>query len=389
MADHDGKVKRRTTYAVQDLITAVNMIHQKQMGLMQAAREYNIPKSTLQNNLRKNKHGMCIGSPTSLTADQEQDLVDHLIAMQKMGVCLYEDQLKLEVQELMREAKHLDPSRKFRFADDMPGMCVCQKIFQRSMCAKKCVTIVQVHYFCSMSQKVRFQFGRTLSVYMSMHNFVVNVFSSCQKYFTWSLNVNYTYFSGRGWVDQFKKCHPQLAMRTPVHVSAGAAKVTEQQIHGWFTRMERTIQEIPGGGAVLKDPTWIFNCDESSFLLDASTGCMHKVFAAKGSHHVHQRAPRMKEQITVLGCVNAAGDFMPPMFMYPGKHLTRNIADAMRAFPEAFIGLTETGWMKGSVFVTWLAEFDRFVEQLSIEWPVVLFIDGHASHITIDAAQFC
>ncbi len=28
---------------------------------------------------------------------------------------------------------------------------------------------------------------------MSVHNFVVNVFSSCQKYFSWSLNVNYTY----------------------------------------------------------------------------------------------------------------------------------------------------------------------------------------------------
>ncbi len=148
MADHDGKVKRRATYAVQDLITAVNMIRQKQMGLMQAAREYNVPKSTLQNNLRKNKHGLCIGSPTSLTADEEQDLVDHLIAMQKMGVCLYEDQLKLEVQELMREAKHLDPSHKFRFADDMPGMCVCQKIFSNQCVRKsalplrKCVTSV-------------------------------------------------------------------------------------------------------------------------------------------------------------------------------------------------------------------------------------------------------
>ncbi len=162
-----------------------------------------------------------------------------------------------------------------------------------------------------------------------MHNFAVNVFSSCQKYFTWSLNVNYTYFSGRGWVDQFKKRHPQLAMRTPVRVSAGAAKVTEQQIHGWFTQMERTIREIPGGAAALKDPTCIFNCDESSFLLDASTGHVRKVFAAKGSHHVHQWAPGTKEQITVLGCVNAVGDFMPPMFMYPGKHLTRNIADAM------------------------------------------------------------
>ncbi len=257
------------------------------------------------------------------------------------------------------------------------------------MCAKKCVTIAQVRYFCSMSQKVHFQFGQTLSVYMSMHNFVVNVFSSCQKYFSWSLNVNYTYFSGRGWVDQFKKHHPQLAMRIPVRVSAGAAKVTEQQIRGWFARTERTIREIPGGAAALKDPMRIFNCDESGFPLDASTGCVRKVFAAKGSRHIHQWAPGTKEQITVLGCMNAAGDFMPPMFVYPGKHLTRNVADAMRAFPEAFISLTETGWMKGTAFVTWLAEFDRFVEQLSIEQPVVLFIDRHASHITIDAAWFC
>ncbi len=69
---------------------------------------------------------------------------------------------------------------------------------------------------------------------------------------------------------------------------------------------------------------------------------------------MHQRAPGTKEQITVLGCVNAVGDFMPPMFMYPGKHLTSNITDAMWAFREAFIGLTEMGWLKGSALITLL-----------------------------------
>ncbi len=45
--------------------------------------------------------------------------------------------------------------------------------------------------------------------------------------------------------------------------------------------------------------------------------------------------------------------------------------------------------MKGSAFVAWLAEFDRFVEWMSIERPVMLFINRHASHVTIDEARFC
>ncbi len=58
---------------------------------------------------------------------------------------------------------------------------------------------------------------------------------------------------------------------------------------------------------------------------------------------------------------------MPLMYVYPGKHLTRNIADAMWAFPEAFISLIEMGWMKGSAFVAWLSTSSSSRWALSIQ----------------------
>ncbi len=203
------------------------------------------------------------------------------------------------------------------------------------------------------------------------------------------MSSSFFLLTGRIWLNKFKKRHPELSLRAPSKVSVGAAMVTEGQIRCWFARTEETICNIPGGDAALGNPKRMFNCDESGFPLDASTGRVRKVFAAKGARHVHQRSTGTKEQITVLGCANAAGDFMPPFFVYPGANLTRTHTEAMKGFPEAYIGLNESGWMKAATYVAWLQEFVNFVDAHGIEKPVILFNDSHASHLSLDACRFC
>ena len=45
------------------------------------------------------------------------------------------------------------------------------------------------------------------------------------------------------------------------------------------------------------------------------------VVAQKGQKKVHYRVSGKKEQITVLGCVNAIGQSIPPMVTFKGKNL--------------------------------------------------------------------
>ena len=46
--------------------------------------------------------------------------------------------------------------------------------------------------------------------------------------------------------------------------------------------------------------------------------------------------------------------------------------------------VTDNGWMTGTIFVKWLEIFSQQVPQR----PILLIMDGHKSHVTIDAIEF-
>ncbi len=162
--------------------------------------------------------------------------------------------------------------------------------------------------------------------------------------------------------------------------------VSEVQIRQWFRKTQETIEAIPGGKEALGDPRRIWNMDESGFAMDAGTGKVRQVFARKGAKHVHQRCHGTKEQVTVACCASAGGDYMPPLMVFPGKYYTRGLG--MEEFSEALYGMTPSGWMTSSTFINWLKSFDAFLKEIKCPRPVILFLDGHASHVTVVAARF-
>ena len=124
----------------------------------------------------------------------------------------------------------------------------------------------------------------------------------------------------KGWVQKFLKRHKkEIRMRLPSRLSVGHTMLKRADIQRWYTEVRTHFAEIPGGLEALNDPSRVFNADESGFPLDASTGRVAKVLAGKGCKHVRLRAPGSKAQFTVLGCSNAAGDYMPPFMIFPGR----------------------------------------------------------------------
>ncbi|KAH3719494.1 hypothetical protein DPMN_062331 [Dreissena polymorpha] len=83
----------------------------------------------------------------------------------------------------------------------------------------------------------------------------------------------------------------------------------------WFENLRAfQIAEVDDWKNLLGDPRRFFNADESGFPLCVNTG---RVLAEKG--HVYQVTTSNKQQITVLACFNACGDYVPPLFVYPGE----------------------------------------------------------------------
>jgi len=90
-----------------------------------------------------------------------------------------------------------------------------------------------------------------------------------------------------------------------------------------------------------------------------------------------------RQYITVHCAGNAHGERLPPFILYKGKNLYQRW---MQGGPAgAVYGISESGWMDASNFLSWFHKlFLPAVLHLTKTGPVVLFFDGHYSHISFE-----
>lgn len=181
------------------------------------------------------------------------------------------------------------------------------------------------------------------------------------------------------------KRHPNISVRTSEHVTAASASISEQDIRNWFNGIQQYLKE-EGLYDVLCDPTRIFNGDETGFSLCPKTKA---VLAPKGCKDVYEvSVGNPKENLTVMFVFSAAGVMCHPMVVYNYKRLPQNILNSVPT--DWGIGLSDSGWMKSETFYEFIANiFHPFLLQNNIKLPVILFVDGHKSHLTYQLSTLC
>ena len=65
----------------------------------------------------------------------------------------------------------------------------------------------------------------------------------------------------------------------------------------------------------------------------------------------------------------------------------RNVG--LAGFQEATYTATQNRWMDSATFVAFLKSLFSFVKLKEIPLPIILFVDGHSTHMTLEAAEFC
>ncbi|XP_053406593.1 uncharacterized protein LOC128559316 [Mercenaria mercenaria] len=189
---------------------------------------------------------------------------------------------------------------------------------------------------------------------------------------------------GKDWFYGFKKRHPEISQRTAMTLGHQRAGINESMINGWFDSLQSFLhQEVTDWRNMVNDPRRCFSADESGFPLCVNTG---KVLAEKGARHVYQVTSSTKQQLTVMVCFNAFGDYIPPLIIFPGECF-RDCG--IQGFPEAIYGQTSNGWMDSELFVEFLKHFNTFVIEKCIQKPVILYVDGHSTHMSLEAATYC
>ena len=137
--------------------------------------------------------------------------------------------------------------------------------------------------------------------------------------------------------------------------------------------------------AILKDPTRLYNCDETFVLYSPGKQNVLAKTGSKDVYLVHKSSP--KAGVTVLATVSASGWTLPPFIVYPYQRRQPWMeTDKMPSGFEMF--LTKKGWMTVESFCFWLLH--QFIPQLksrNIEFPVILYLDGHRSHLNLEISE--
>ena len=85
--------------------------------------------------------------------------------------------------------------------------------------------------------------------------------------------------------------------------------------------------------------------------------------------------------VTALYALTAAGNSVPPMFVFPGVKFRDHM---MKGAPPDSIGVANpSGWTSAACFTEFMKHFIKHTK-CSKDRPVILILDNHDSHISIE-----
>ena len=108
-----------------------------------------------------------------------------------------------------------------------------------------------------------------------------------------------------------------------------------------------------------------------------------KVVTWKGPKNPSQVSSWLKSQVTVVGCISAGGQCLPPMVIWHRKNLPPELA--VSEVPGTIYGLSSKGRIDQELFDLWFIQhFLRYAPPIR---PLLLLMDGHSSHYCLSTIK--
>ncbi|GAB0095040.1 hypothetical protein DMENIID0001_103690 [Sergentomyia squamirostris] len=169
----------------------------------------------------------------------------------------------------------------------------------------------------------------------------------------------------------FRRRHPELKWKSEAYTQP--EKLTEGAVKLWLKNVDSQLGENAK----------ILGCPERVFSLELLVfGCPEK--------DVILRNPRKgdTERVTTIFAANANGILMSPQTLYMTDKMPAN---ADKQVPPGWkIGKTESGNITPSAFYDYFTStFVNFLTDNKIRRPVVVYIDGQKSNLTLHLQKFC
>lgn len=184
--------------------------------------------------------------------------------------------------------------------------------------------------------------------------------------------------AGPDWLQNFLKKNDSLSIRTPEATSLQRAINFNKNTVGQFFDLLAQVMD-----RYKFKTSDIWNVDETGVT---TVQKLSKVVAEKGMKQVGGiTSSERGVLVTLCVAVSASGNSVPPHFIFPRK---RYHSHFVRDGPTGCIGSgNQSGWMTASEFIEFIKHFALHVRPTK-ENPVLLLLDNHESHLSIEVIKF-
>ncbi|XP_037040649.1 tigger transposable element-derived protein 6-like [Bradysia coprophila] len=185
--------------------------------------------------------------------------------------------------------------------------------------------------------------------------------------------------AGKDWLEGFMKRHHGISIRKPEATSINRIKAFNKvEVHRFYKNLEEVMSQYNF------QADRIFNFDETG------KNIVHKpktIIAKKGMKRVVSATSGERGRNHTVACaVSAAGYYIPPMIIFPRVRMTASLM--IDGPPGAIYKAHKSGWITEELFVEWLAHF-KDKTNASCANPVLLILDNHSTHCSVEAFDFC
>ncbi|CAF4890988.1 unnamed protein product [Pieris macdunnoughi] len=183
--------------------------------------------------------------------------------------------------------------------------------------------------------------------------------------------------AGPDWFQNFMRRNANLSLRTPEATSLSrATSFNRTNVNAFFEKYQGVLQRHEFSASQ------IWNMDETGVTTVQKP---KKIVAARGQKQVGAITSAERGTLVTLACAaNAAGNFIPPMFIFPRIKYSEMF---IRGGPQDCIGAgNSSGWMTEKEFLIFIDHFIKHAKPTKKE-PVLLLLDNHGSHVNIAVVE--
>lgn len=172
-----------------------------------------------------------------------------------------------------------------------------------------------------------------------------------------------------------------LSLRKPEATSvARLAAFNEVSVQNFFNLLTEIMKKYR------YEPHQIYNVDETGCSTVPTKSPL--IITPTGKRRVVKVSSAERgSNVSVVCCVSATGHYVPPLFIFKRVRMQDYLLHDAPPGSQAACN-PESSFINAKIFLEWLSHFKKNVGP-SADNQILLLMDNHASHITLEAVNFC